>query len=311
MNNPLVSLCILTYNQEDYIRETLEGAVSQDYDNLEIIVSDDNSKDNTFKIIEEFASQYKGPHKLIINRNEPNLGLVPHLNKVLFELSHGEYIMLAGGDDISLPNRTKDSLYAIQKACVDSMSMNMSYIDSKSAPMNKTAYPESEEIKTCTIEDYINNVRTQMPGASRMITRRLLDTFGPFNSDCQTEDTTSNFRAMLLSGTGCYMKTGVLYRRHDNNLSNTSSLLSRFDPQKITNQYQNDLNTAKDKGLVSEEQYIKVQNNLNHYLDYEEIKRMVYNKKVGILPFIKLILSAKFNKKEKRTLIGLYRRYGK
>jgi glycosyltransferase involved in cell wall biosynthesis len=45
---PLVSLCIFTYNQEKYIREAVEGALSQDYPNLEIIISDDNSTDSTY-----------------------------------------------------------------------------------------------------------------------------------------------------------------------------------------------------------------------------------------------------------------------
>ena len=49
--NPLVSFGIITYNQEQFILDTLKGAVSQEYDNMEIIVSDDNSTDKTFEIV--------------------------------------------------------------------------------------------------------------------------------------------------------------------------------------------------------------------------------------------------------------------
>ena len=53
--NPLVSFGIITYNQEQFILDTLKGAVSQEYDNMEIIVSDDNSTDKTFEIVESFG----------------------------------------------------------------------------------------------------------------------------------------------------------------------------------------------------------------------------------------------------------------
>ena len=66
---PLVSFCIITYNQENYILDALNGAVNQDYENLEIIVSDDCSKDNTFGVIENFVKTYQGRHKIILNRN--------------------------------------------------------------------------------------------------------------------------------------------------------------------------------------------------------------------------------------------------
>ena len=91
----MVSLCILTYTQERYIRETVEGALSQDYPNLEIVISDDNSTDSTFRIIKEMTAGYVGPHSLIVNQNSPNKGIIEHVNRVVFELSHGDYIMSA------------------------------------------------------------------------------------------------------------------------------------------------------------------------------------------------------------------------
>ena len=57
--NPLVSFGIITYNQEQFILDTLKGAVSQEYDNMEIIVSDDNSTDKTFEIVESFVKSYE------------------------------------------------------------------------------------------------------------------------------------------------------------------------------------------------------------------------------------------------------------
>lgn len=103
--NPLVSFVLLSYKQEQFIRKAVEGAFSQTYSPLEIIISDDASPDRTFAIIEEMAEEYQGPHTIILNRNEQNLGLGAHVAKI-FGMSSGEWVIGAAGDDISLANRT-------------------------------------------------------------------------------------------------------------------------------------------------------------------------------------------------------------
>lgn len=110
---PLVSFCLVAYKEEKYIRDAIKGAFSQDYPNLEIILSDDGSPDRTYEIMQEMASEYKGPHKIILNQNKPNLESRDHYCKVLYELSKGEFVVLADGDDISLPQRCSGSYFVI------------------------------------------------------------------------------------------------------------------------------------------------------------------------------------------------------
>ena len=55
---PKVSVMIITYNQEDLIAETIESVISQDYENLEIIVADDASTDRTVEIISDYVKRY-------------------------------------------------------------------------------------------------------------------------------------------------------------------------------------------------------------------------------------------------------------
>ena len=50
-NRPLVSIVVLTYNSSDYVLETLDSIKCQDYPNLELIVSDDGSNDETYRIV--------------------------------------------------------------------------------------------------------------------------------------------------------------------------------------------------------------------------------------------------------------------
>lgn len=107
LNNerPLVTFALFAYNQEQYIREAIEGAFSQTYEPLEIILSDDYSSDRTFKIMQEMAAAYQGPHTIVVRRSSLNCGIIDHVLSVA-KIASGELMCVAAGDDISLPNRT-------------------------------------------------------------------------------------------------------------------------------------------------------------------------------------------------------------
>lgn len=102
---PHVTLAILTYNQAEYVKLSIEAAFRQDYQNLTILISDDASTDQSYKIICDCVSKYDGPHRVRINRNEKNLGTLAHFFRVV-DLSEGELLLLGAGDDLSKPHRT-------------------------------------------------------------------------------------------------------------------------------------------------------------------------------------------------------------
>jgi glycosyltransferase involved in cell wall biosynthesis len=104
-DSPLVTFALFAYNQESYVREAVEAAFAQTYEPLEIILSDDCSSDRTFEIMQEMAAAYRGPHRVVLNRNSSNLGIGAHVSKV-FDLARGTLIVMAAGDDVSAPNRT-------------------------------------------------------------------------------------------------------------------------------------------------------------------------------------------------------------
>lgn len=101
---PLVSFVLLAYNQERYVGEAIEGALAQDYPNLEIVLSDDGSSDRTYQIMCEMAAQYAGPHRIVTNRTAQNRGILAHFYEAI-GLSSGRLIVGAAGDDISYPQR--------------------------------------------------------------------------------------------------------------------------------------------------------------------------------------------------------------
>jgi glycosyltransferase involved in cell wall biosynthesis len=102
MNTGLVSVVIPTYNQESFVRETVESVLTQTYPNIEIIITDDGSVDGTARIIQGYADQYPGKVTAILS--ETNTGIAANLNRGLAKVS-GEYIAWLGGDDLMLPGK--------------------------------------------------------------------------------------------------------------------------------------------------------------------------------------------------------------
>ncbi len=90
----LVSICIPTYNNEKTIQQTIESVVSQSYKNMEILIIDDASSDQTLSIVENIHDT-----RIRVIENEKNLGMVANWNKCIHEAS-GEYIKLLCADDI-------------------------------------------------------------------------------------------------------------------------------------------------------------------------------------------------------------------
>jgi glycosyltransferase involved in cell wall biosynthesis len=112
MNTPKVSIAIITYNQEAFIRETLDGAIKQSYKNLEIVVSDDGSSDGTVDIILEYANQYPRIFKILLS--EKNTGISENFNRA-FHACTGKYIAWLGGDDIFYPDKIALQVAAMEK----------------------------------------------------------------------------------------------------------------------------------------------------------------------------------------------------
>lgn len=93
----MISVILLTYNQEQYISQTLDGILMQQVDEpIEIIIGNDCSSDSTQAICEEYLAKYPNIIKLFYNK--PNLGLVKNFIAMV-KNCQGKYIALCDGDD--------------------------------------------------------------------------------------------------------------------------------------------------------------------------------------------------------------------
>ena len=110
-NEPLVSIIVITYNSSKYVLETLESAKNQSYKNIELIISDDASTDNTCAIVQKFIhdnENYFTQCKLI--RAEKNTGISGNCNRGV-KGSTGAFIKLIAGDDLLTENCVEDFVF--------------------------------------------------------------------------------------------------------------------------------------------------------------------------------------------------------
>lgn len=112
---PSISIILTGHNEESCIRDAIRSVFGQDYEGpVEIILSDDGSSDGTFAVMQEMAAQYRGPYRVILNRNETPLGLGPHIRQAIGLASH-EWILRQDGDDCSFPWRCRLFAWAVME----------------------------------------------------------------------------------------------------------------------------------------------------------------------------------------------------
>lgn len=245
---PLVSFILLAYNQESYIREAVAGAFSQTYSPLEIIMSDDGSSDRTFAILQEMAASYKGPHKIRLIRNDKNLGIGMHFNK-LMEIADGQIIELAAGDDISLPWRTSESVRLLlehpELTCL-SLEIHRFAVSSEIDIVKPNSFRIQE---VYTLSDWLIYPSIHVNAAARAFWKYTHDYFGPLYLDCHNEDAPNLLRCLLHGKAGASNAVGVLYRWNGLNSSAPDKLWKL--PFHLTHkEYFSTIETAYKKKLI-------------------------------------------------------------
>lgn len=95
---PLVSVCIPSYNHAQYLPYCIESVLAQTYQNIEIIIVDDNSPDNSLEIAQAYAAKYPGKIRVYTHPNNANRGISATVN-LAFNLSKGKYWSGLPSDD--------------------------------------------------------------------------------------------------------------------------------------------------------------------------------------------------------------------
>ena len=194
---PRVTLNVKAYRQEGIVREAIESAFAQTYPNLEILLSDDCSPDGTFRVMQEMAAAYRGPHTVRLNRNPVNLGLVGHTNRI-WELAEGRLVTGCAGDDIAEPDRVARLVEAWRAGAgrVTLVHSRATRIDLGGRVIGE-ARPHPRVVADPSPLTIVRN-RVNAIGATCLYDRRVHAHFGPLPPEAAVEDGPQFFRAALL-----------------------------------------------------------------------------------------------------------------
>jgi glycosyltransferase involved in cell wall biosynthesis len=199
LKRPLATFVIFAFNQEQVVTDAIEAAFAQTYSPLEIILSDDCSSDDTFNVMERAAAEYKGPHRIVLNRNSHNLNIGGHVNAVA-KLASGDLIVLAGGDDISLPLRTERLVQRwIKLGCPPAV------LYSDFIPMDRQSrlvnLHHEQIYRGIHCKQAMAAGRIWVLGATTAVSKQVFSALPPFDSSVRHDDRIHPFRALLLDGT--------------------------------------------------------------------------------------------------------------
>ena len=227
-NMPLVTLGIISYNQEGYIEECFRSALAQDYPNLQIVLCDDHSTDHTLSIVERIVAEANSQHEIVIHQNAENLGIGGNVNAV-FESATGELIVMMGGDDISYPNRCSvmarewvnrgkpsgiismfelidDEGYLVRNNLALTSARRLNFEFSKNLVDVESMLMLHTELHSAPVPGVM--------GCSSCWSRDLFDFFGPIHQEASHEDVVYTFRGIISSGMSMVDEILVKYRSH-------------------------------------------------------------------------------------------------
>lgn len=186
--HPLVSVVVITYNSSEYVIETLESVKGQTYDNIELIVSDDCSTDNTLSICKEWLNDNKNRFvNAKVITTPKNMGIAPNCN-VGLSACKGEWVKFIAGDDalennlvetyIHFASQVKD----VKLICSNAREYNNFLTNENACPLTDTAnfkFNQSE----ITAQDQFKILLRCNPiwTPTVMLKRVLLEKMGGFN----------------------------------------------------------------------------------------------------------------------------------
>ncbi len=254
---PLVSIIVSCYNHEQYIRACIDSIMQQTYSNIELIVIDDGSTDNSAQILEQLCEQYQ----FSFERQE-NIGLTRTLNKA-FAKAKGQYIAPLGSDDILFLDKTaKQVEFLNQRADIAVVGGNILCIDDQGKIKQRQRFKDYHEA------DFNSVFLTpkQIPAAPTvMIRAEVLSEVKGFNTQTNLEDldlwlriTHAGYKIAVLNDVLAY------YREHSSNSYKNYQFMTESLMQTYAN-YSDEKDYMAVKNQVLLRMFLKVSKKDRHY----------------------------------------------
>ena len=292
----LVSVCCLGYNHGKFINYCIDSILKNKYKNIEIIIVDDGSTDNSKEILQNLKLPV--PLKLILQENTGNIGY--NINQAI-KKAEGEFIITISLDDMLYSD-------AIDR-CVDIMSKdkNIAFIASSIVSSidennNLLHLKELEESKLCSIENITFNDLLELEYSNfgsfyvqgSFFRKEIIDAVGGFDEDIIGDDIVlrtkifkyliqnNNYTFKIFKEPLCY------YRRHDHNISKNSSRQIKIVTQYLDKYWPDRpypeimvswfLHTIKNLSLKETFELFSLSKRLSILIENPKVKQIVFKK---------------------------------
>ena len=241
---PLVSIIIPTYNSSEYIVETLESVKTQTYPDIELIVTDDCSGDNTVEICSKWLLENKARFvRAELIASQVNTGIAPNNNRGI-SIAEGEWIKVISGDDILMKECIKTNIEFIRNSDVEVSflfsrlvwfkvnSSNRKLTNSDEAVVNRY-WQNMYESFFClkAKQQYIKLLkRNRLPAPTAFINRKTFLSLGGFDERFPMIDDYPLWLRATKNNYKLYFTDNetVLYRKHDHAVSNSVNINLRY-----------------------------------------------------------------------------------
>lgn len=246
---PLVTIMIPTYNQEAYLEYAIKSALAQDYENLEVIIADDCSTDETRGI----AQKYFENTRFKYYRNNTNFGKTKNYRHCLYELAGGEWVLNLDGDDYLIDNHyisfamkqidLHDKVVLFTAGVIEAFE--------KKYNMHYTHRIVEEQICLDGINLFLNWHSYKIPHLTSLYHRQTACGIGFYASDISSTDWESLLRLVLHGKAILSERIGGVWRKHENNLSQSITCAQLIDNfALITGPYNYAANFGLDRSLL-------------------------------------------------------------
>lgn len=219
----LVSILIPLYNHEQYINECLDSIKNQTYSNVEVVIVNDGSSDNSEKIVKQWIEN--NPNLNIKYISQENQGVTKTLNKMI-GLSKGEYITLCASDDIlkeeSIEKRVEFlKINPLMEACIGDANV----IGTNSELVNESAmkslfYADYKRLENNIVNELVLN--WSVVGPTFLAKKSLYEKVGMYDENLSVEDREFYLRLLANNLLGFIPIIVAKYRVHTSNISRRS-----------------------------------------------------------------------------------------
>lgn len=204
MFSPTFSFLLITYKQELFVEDAFFSCINQTEGDYEIVISDDHSPDNTFGVLQQLVEKYRkegGTIPITLHQNDTNMGIGGNFQKAA-DLSRGKWLLMAAGDDVSLPTRIATIRSVIERHS-DIYGINTArfFVDENGCGCRYNFQPG------------------YLLGADSVWNRRLFTEFQPLDGRIMSEDHILNLRAWLMGGMLQVNTPTIMYRISSQNYS--------------------------------------------------------------------------------------------